>query len=92
MRDGMLQPVRTNGEALELHGQPFRERPEVTGRTGAPMRVVTAEFVPAGCRCSWAYVHGRLTLKYSSTACPLLRDHQTGPPEPRAAPLRSSAG
>jgi hypothetical protein len=56
------------------------------------VRIVTAEHVPGGCRCSWAYVQGRLTLKYSSTACPLLRDHQTGPPEPRAAPLRSSAG
>ncbi len=46
MRDGMLQPVRTNGDALELHGQPFRERAENIGRTGAPVRVVTAEHVP----------------------------------------------
>jgi hypothetical protein len=76
LRDGMLQPVKTAGTILELHGEPFRERPEARGRSGVPAGVVTTEFVPGDCRCSWAYVQGRLTLKYSSTACPLLRDHQ----------------
>ena len=84
LRDGMLQPVRTNGDALEPCAQPFRQRPDDLSHTGAPVRVVTADHVPGACRCSWAYIAGTLTLKYSSTACPLLRDHQTAPPARRA--------
>ena len=84
LRDGMLQPVRTNGDALEPYAQPFRQRPDDLSHTGAPVRVVTADHVPGACRCSWAYIAGTLTLKYSSTACPLLRDHQTAPPAQRA--------
>ena len=79
LRDGRLQPVRTNGDALELHSRPFRERPDELSHTGAPVRLVTADHVPGGCRCTWAYTGGRLTLKYSNTACPLLADHQAAP-------------
>lgn len=82
LRDGLLQPVRTHGEQLEPYAEPFRVRPADSSHTGVPLRVVTADHVPAACRCSWAYTGGRLTLKYSSTACPLLRDHQTAPPAP----------
>jgi len=76
LRDGALQPVTTVGEALVPQGEPFRERPEVRGRSGVPEGVVTTERVPGGCTCSWAYSRGRLTLKYSNTACPVLRDHR----------------
>jgi hypothetical protein len=76
LHDGMLQPVTTVGGSLLTHGAPFRERPEARDRSGVPLGVVTTERVPSGCRCSWSYTMGKLTLKYSSTACPLLRDHQ----------------
>lgn len=78
LRDGMLQAVTTEGDALVTHGEPFRERPGELGRSGVPVGVVTTDRVPDGCRCSWAYAQGKLTLKYSSTACPLLRDHLAG--------------
>jgi hypothetical protein len=76
LRDGMLQQVTTTGDALELHGEPFRERNDPCARSGVPDGVVTTERVPAECTCSWAYVHGKLTLKYSNTSCPLLREHR----------------
>ncbi len=76
LHDGMLQPVTTAGGSLLLHGAPFRERPEVRDRSGVPLGVVTTDRVPGSCRCSWSYTMGTLRLKYSSTACPLLRDHQ----------------
>ena len=75
LRDGLLQLVTTEGDALVPHGEPFRERPDPRGRSGAPEGIVTAERVPGDCICSWAYVQGKLTLKYSNTACPLLDDH-----------------
>jgi hypothetical protein len=78
LRDGMLQAVTADGDALVPQGKPFRERPEDVGRSGVPVGVVTTERVPSRCLCSWAYVQGRLTLKYSSTACPLLREHRSG--------------
>jgi hypothetical protein len=77
LRDGLLQPVTTEGEALVTQGEPFRKRPDDLGRSGVPARVVTTDRIPNGCICSWAYAQGRLTLKYSSTACPLLREHVT---------------
>lgn len=76
LHDGMLQPVTTVGESLMPHGAPFRERPEARDRSGIPLGVVTTDRVPSSCRCSWSYTMGKLRLKYSSTACPLLRDHQ----------------
>jgi len=76
LHDGMLQQVTSAGDALVPLGEPFRERPDAMTRSGVPSRVVTSDRVPAGCRCSWAYTGGKLTLKYSNTACPLFRDHQ----------------
>ena len=72
----MLQQVTTTGDVLELHGLPFRERTDPSARSGVPEGLVTTDHVPADCRCSWAYVQGKLTLKYSNTSCPLLRDHR----------------
>ncbi len=82
LRDGMLQPVTTAGDALVLHGEPFKERPDARDRSGVPLGLVTTDHVPSGCRCSWSYSMGRLTLKYSNTACPVLRDHQPAEPTP----------
>jgi len=76
LRDGMLQQVTTAGDALVPCGEPFRERPEAGSRSGVPGGLVTVDWVPDGCRCSWAYSRGRLTLKYSNTACPLFREHR----------------
>lgn len=76
LHDGMLQPVTTAGAVLLPHGEPFRERPDIGPRSGVPLGVVTTDRVPNGCRCSWSYTRGKLTLKYSSTACPVLRDHR----------------
>jgi hypothetical protein len=85
LREGMLQAVTTDGDALVPQGEPFRQRAEDLGRSGAPVGVVTTEQVPSGCLCSWAYAGGRLTLKYSSTACPLLRDHRSTDSRQRSA-------
>jgi hypothetical protein len=87
LRDGMLQQVETAGDALVPHGDPFRERPDVRGRSGAPEGVITTDHIPSECRCSWAYVQGRLTLKYSNTACPLLAEHR---PAGRSLTVESS--
>jgi hypothetical protein len=76
LHDGLLQRVTTAGDDLVLHGEPFRERPDDRSRSGVPEGLVTVDSIPSGCRCSWAYSHGRLTLKYSNTACPVLRDHR----------------
>lgn len=86
LRDGMLQPVTVAGDALVPHGEPFRERPDPRGRSGVPEGVVTADHVPSGCRCSWSYTMGKLRLKYSNTACPLLRDHRPVPSQDRLPP------
>ena len=76
LRDGMLQPVKTAGDALVPHGEPFRERPDPRSRSGVPEGVVTVDRVPSRCTCSWSYTMGKLRLKYSNTACPVLRDHK----------------
>lgn len=76
LHDGLLQRVTTAGDDLVLHGEPFRERPDDRSRSGVPEGLVTVDSIPSGCRCSWAYSQGRLTLKYSNTACPVLRDHR----------------
>jgi len=75
LHDGMLQLVTTTGEELVPHGEPFRERPDPRDRSGVPAGLVTVDRVPSACTCSWAYVQGRLTLKYSNTACPVLSEH-----------------
>jgi len=76
LHDGMLQRVTTSGDDLVPHGEPFREHPDHAGRSGVPQGLITTDRVPADCTCSWAYVLGRLTLKYSNTACPLLSEHR----------------
>ncbi len=76
LHDGLLQRVTTAGDDLVLHGEPFRERPDDRSRSGVPEGLVTVDSIPSGCRCSWAYSQGRLTLKYSNTACPVLRYHR----------------
>ena len=75
LHDGMLQQVSSSGDALVPHGEPFRERRDPSARSGAPQGVITTDVVPSECRCSWAYVQGKLTLKYSNTACPVLSKH-----------------
>ena len=76
LHDGMLQPVTTAGDTLVPHGEPFRESPDVRGRSGVPEGVVTTDRVPNDCTCSWTYIRGKLTLKYSNTSCPLMREHR----------------
>lgn len=76
LHDGMLQQVTAAGDELLPVGEPFRERAEPRRRSGAPDAVITADFIPGDCRCSWTYVQGRLTLKYFNTACPRLADHR----------------
>jgi len=76
LHDGMLQRVATSGDDLLPVGEPFRERPDAASRSGVPQGLITTDRVPAECTCSWAYVRGRLTLKYCNTACPLLSEHR----------------
>ncbi len=76
LHDGRLQQVTSSGGILVPHGEPFRERPDPSARSGAPPGLVTTDRVPSACTCSWAYVRGRLTLKYSNTACPVLSEHR----------------
>ena len=78
MRDGMLQPVTTTAGSLVPLGEPFRDRPDIPRRSGVPEGLVTTDHVPGRCTCSWTYRMGKLTLKYSNTACPLLSDHRRG--------------
>lgn len=80
LHDGMLLAVTTAGDTLVPHGEPFRERPDVRGRSGVPEGVVTTDWVPNGCTCSWTYIRDKLTLKYSNTSCPLLREHRPDDP------------
>jgi hypothetical protein len=80
LRDGMLQPVTTAGDILVPHGEPFRERPEPRSRSGKPDGVITTDRIPSRCTCSWSYVQGKLTLKYSNTACPVLSEHRVVSP------------
>ena len=76
LHDGMLQQVTTAGDELLPVGDPFRERADPRQRSGVPDAVITANFIPGDCRCSWTYVRGKLTLKYFNTACPVLADHR----------------
>jgi hypothetical protein len=76
LHDGMLQPVKTAGDALVPQGEPFRERPDPRGRSGVPEGIVTVDRVPSCCTCSWSYAMGKLRLKYSNTSCPVLREHK----------------
>jgi hypothetical protein len=67
---GAIQEARTQGPALDLVGQPLPYRPSrAERRSGVPAEVITAEYVPNSCSCSWAYSQGKLTLKYFNAAC-----------------------
>jgi len=80
LHDGMLQAVVTDGDVLVPHGEPFRERPDPRSRSGVPDGVITTDRVPSRCLCSWTYTRGKLTLKYSNTACPVLSEHRPAKP------------
>jgi hypothetical protein len=74
LADGAVQEARTEarteGPALALVGEPLPYQPgRVERRSGVPAEVITADFVPASCSCSWAYAQGKLTLKHYNAAC-----------------------
>jgi hypothetical protein len=72
LADGAVQEARTEGDALALVGQPLPYQPgRAEPRNGVPTEVITAERVPNSCTCSWAYSHGKLTLKHYNAACPV---------------------
>jgi hypothetical protein len=72
LADGAVQEVRTEGPALALVGMPVPYQPDrAERRSGVPAEVITAEHVPNSCTCSWAYSHGKLTLKHYNAACPV---------------------
>jgi hypothetical protein len=70
LADGAVQEVRTEGPDLKLVGLPLPYQPGRTERrSGIPAEVITADHVPNDCTCSWAYSHGKLTLKHYNNAC-----------------------
>jgi hypothetical protein len=70
--DGVVQEVRTDGPDLTMIGQPLPYQPgSAERRSGIPAEVITADHVPSLCSCSWAYSHGKLTLKHYNAACPV---------------------
>jgi hypothetical protein len=69
---GEVQEARTEGHALALVGPPLPYQPgRAERRSGVPAEVITADHVPNSCSCSWAYSHGKLTLKHYNAACPV---------------------
>jgi hypothetical protein len=67
---GAVQEARTEGSDLALVGQPLPYQPgRAERRSGVPAEVITADRVPNSCTCSWAYSHGKLTLKHYNAAC-----------------------
>jgi hypothetical protein len=70
--DGVVQEVRSEGPSLTVIGQPLPYQPgRAEVRSGVPAEVITSEHVPNLCTCSWAYSHGKLTLKHYNAACPV---------------------
>jgi hypothetical protein len=70
--DGVVQEVRTDGGSLTVVGQPLSYHPgRAERRSGIPSTVITADYVPNLCTCSWAYSQGKLTLKHYNAACPV---------------------
>jgi hypothetical protein len=87
---GAVQEARTEGPALALIGQPLPYQPgRAEPRSGVPAEVITADHVPNSCTCSWAYSHGKLTLKHYNAACSV---HLEGPSLAPAAEAGQSAG
>ena len=69
---GAVQEARTDGPDLVLFGDPVPYKPgRAERRSGVPTEVITADHVPNSCICSWAYSHGKLTLKHFNAACPV---------------------
>jgi hypothetical protein len=67
---GAVQEAKTEGTALALVGQPLPYQPgRAERRSGVPSEVITSDRVPNSCTCSWAYSHGKLTLKHYNAAC-----------------------
>jgi hypothetical protein len=72
LADGGVQEARTEGPALVLLGRPLPYQPgRSERRSGVPAEVITADYVPNSCTCSWAYSQRRLTLKHYNAACPV---------------------
>jgi len=72
LADGAVQEAKTEGPALALIGEPLPYQPSrAERRSGIPTEVITADRAPNSCTCSWAYSHGKLTLKYYNAACPV---------------------
>jgi hypothetical protein len=72
LADGAVQEAKTEGSGLALIGQPLPYQPgRAERRSGVPAEVITADYVPGWCSCSWAYSQGRLTLKHFNAACPV---------------------
>jgi hypothetical protein len=70
LADGAVQEARTEGDVLALVGQPLPYQPgRSERRSGVPSEVITADYVPDSCTCSWSYSQGKLTLKYYNAAC-----------------------
>jgi hypothetical protein len=69
---GAVQEARTEGTDLALVGQPLPYQPgRAERRSGVPAEVITSDYVPHSCSCSWAYSRGKLTLKHYNAACPV---------------------
>ncbi|HTA02721.1 MAG TPA: hypothetical protein VK802_20245 [Streptosporangiaceae bacterium] len=72
LADGAVQEAKTEGAALVLVGRPLSYQPDrAERRSGVPSEVITTDRVPNSCACSWAYSHGKLTLKHYHAACPV---------------------
>jgi hypothetical protein len=70
LADGAVQEAKTEGPVLALLGNPLPYQPgRAERRSGMPAEVITSERVPNDCTCSWAYSHGKLTLKHYNAAC-----------------------
>jgi hypothetical protein len=70
LADGAVQEARTEGAALALVGEPLAYKPgRAERRSGVPAEVITCDYVPNLCTCSWAYSQGKLTLKHYNAAC-----------------------
>jgi len=76
LADGAVQEARTEGPALALVGEPVPYQPgRAERRGGVPAEVITADYVPNSCSCSWAYARGKLTLKHYNAACRVHQDN-----------------
>jgi hypothetical protein len=70
LADGAVQEAKTEGHDLALLGQPLPYQPgRAERRSGIPTEIITSDRVPNSCTCSWAYSHGKLTLKHYNAAC-----------------------